>query len=151
MTNERFISEVFLECFCRAHRNLFGRLEIVTVVEYIVLRMRSALHESWTERKTVLQRCILQGSVSLKICTVSWMILLGCGQTFLLSYATRNCHMLKIGSIALVFYLWSVYVPRFLWLKEFLLMIDAWCSLQYHCSRHDLLEIWPSAIGTRHL
>ena len=58
VTHERFTIEVFLECFRRAHQSFFGMLEIVTVVEYIVLRMRSALHEAWTEGKTVLRRCI---------------------------------------------------------------------------------------------
>ena len=63
VVHERFTSEVFLECFRRAHQNIFGMLEIVTVVEYIVLRMRSALHDTWTEGKTVLRRCIRNGSV----------------------------------------------------------------------------------------
>ena len=63
VVHERFTSEVFLECFRRAHQNIFGMLEIVTVVKYIVLRMHSALHETWTEGKTVLRRCIRKGSV----------------------------------------------------------------------------------------
>ena len=44
-------SEIFLECFHQAHQNNFGLLEVLTVVEYIVLRMSSALHEAWTEGK----------------------------------------------------------------------------------------------------
>ena len=67
VTHERFISEVFLECFRRAHQNTFGMLEIVAVVEYIVLRMRSALHETWTEGKIVLRRSIRQGSVPVEV------------------------------------------------------------------------------------
>ena len=63
VVHERFTSEVFLECFRRAHQNIFGMLEVVTAVEYIVLRMRSALHDTWTEGKTVLRRCIRKGSV----------------------------------------------------------------------------------------
>ena len=63
VTHERFTSEIFLDCFRRAHQNVFGTLDIVTFVEYIVLRMPSALHEPRTEGKTVLRRCIRQGSV----------------------------------------------------------------------------------------
>ena len=32
--------------------------EVVTLVEYLVLRLRSALHEAWTEDFVVLCRCI---------------------------------------------------------------------------------------------
>ena len=65
VTHERFTSELFLDCFRRAHQKIFEMLEVVTVtvVEYIVLRMRSALHEPWTEGKAVLRRCICQGPV----------------------------------------------------------------------------------------
>ena len=39
-------------------------VELVTLVEYIVRRKKSALHEEWTEYKVVLRRCILKGAVA---------------------------------------------------------------------------------------
>ena len=44
VTHERFTSEIFLDCFRRVHQTIFGMLEIVMVVEYIVLWMPNALH-----------------------------------------------------------------------------------------------------------
>ena len=51
VTHERSTIEVFLECFRQAHQNTFGILEVVTAVEFVVLGMPSALHETWTEEK----------------------------------------------------------------------------------------------------
>ena len=54
--------EVLLHCFRQAHQVVFGMLELKTLVEYIVRRMKSALYEEWTENKVVLRRCVLKGA-----------------------------------------------------------------------------------------
>ena len=46
-----FDNSAILQCFRQAHQDVFGMVELVTLVEYIVRRMRSALHEEWTEDK----------------------------------------------------------------------------------------------------
>ena len=58
-----FDADLFLQCLRQAHQDLFGMLEVVTLVEYLVLRLRSALYEDWTEVCVVLRRCILKGKV----------------------------------------------------------------------------------------
>ena len=44
--------------FREPHQDFFGLLEVVTLVEYIILRMKSALPEDWTEDKVVVHCCI---------------------------------------------------------------------------------------------
>ena len=61
---QRFTEEVFLECFQRAHQDVFGMVEIVTLVEFIVQRMKSAVYEDWTEGKPLLRKCIRNGCVN---------------------------------------------------------------------------------------
>ena len=39
-------------------------VEVVTAKESIVLRMRSALHEEWTEGRVLLRKCIRSGTVN---------------------------------------------------------------------------------------
>ena len=46
---QRFTEEVFLECFQRAHQDVFGMVENGTLVEFIIQRMKSAVYEDWTE------------------------------------------------------------------------------------------------------
>ena len=60
----KFSSDVFLQCFRQAHQDVFGMVELVTLVEYIVVRMKSAMYEEWTEDKVVLRRCITKGVVA---------------------------------------------------------------------------------------
>ena len=59
-----FNGEVFLQCFRQAHQDVFGMVELITLIEYIVVRMKSAMYEEWTEDKVVLRRCILKGVVA---------------------------------------------------------------------------------------
>ena len=58
-----FDAEVFLYCFRLAHQEVFGDLETTTMVDYLVLRLRGALQESWCERVPNLRRCIVAGRV----------------------------------------------------------------------------------------
>ena len=61
---QRFTEEVFLECFQRAHQDIFGMVEIVTLVEFIIQRMKSSVYEDWTEGKPLLRKCIRNGHVN---------------------------------------------------------------------------------------
>ena len=74
VVHERFTSEVFLECFRRAHHNIFGMLEIVTVVEYIVLRMRSALQRLGLMGRQCCAVVFARVPFLLRICFVLWTI-----------------------------------------------------------------------------
>ena len=63
-----FLEETFLQCFRQAHHDVSRRLEITTVVEFIVHRMKSALYEDWTEGQVFLRKCVRNGSV--KFCVL---------------------------------------------------------------------------------
>ena len=68
---QSFIEDQFLEVFRQAHQDVFGMVAIVTLVEFVILRMRSAVYEDWTEGKTLLRRCIRQRSVPFRnLCSV---------------------------------------------------------------------------------
>ena len=61
---QSFSEEVSLQCFRQAHQDVFGLMEVVTIVDYVVQRLKSALNEEWTEDKPVLRKCVRQGSVN---------------------------------------------------------------------------------------
>ena len=61
---QAFNDEVFMQCFRQAHQFVFGKVELITFVEYIVRRMRSDLHEEWTEDRVVFRQCLLKGVAS---------------------------------------------------------------------------------------
>ena len=58
-----FDAEVLLYCFRLAHQEVFGGLETTTMVDYLMLRLRGALQESWCESVPNLRRCIVAGRV----------------------------------------------------------------------------------------
>ena len=60
---QAFNEEVFSQCFRQAHQDVFGLVEVVTIVDYVVQRLKSALYEEWTEDRPVLRKCVRQGSV----------------------------------------------------------------------------------------
>ena len=62
-----FNVEVFLHCFRLADQGTFGGLEVTTMVEFLVLRLRGALQESWLEGATALRRCVTVGRVSFNV------------------------------------------------------------------------------------
>ena len=64
MVVQRFTEEVLLQSFRQAHQDVFGMLEVVTAVEYVVLRLKSVVHEDWLEDKPCLRKCILAGVVN---------------------------------------------------------------------------------------
>ena len=61
---QAFSEDIFLQCFRQAHQDVFGLVEVVTIVEYVIQKIKRALHEEWTEDKTVLCKCVRQGSVN---------------------------------------------------------------------------------------
>ena len=59
----RFNEDVFMQCFRQAHQDIFGMLEVMTAVEYVVLRLKSVVHEDWVEDKPILKKAVRAGSV----------------------------------------------------------------------------------------
>ena len=53
-----FFCGVFLKCVQQAHQDVFGMLDIVTVIEYLMVRLRTALYEEWIDGHVTLQRCV---------------------------------------------------------------------------------------------
>ena len=60
---EKFDEEVFLRCVQQADQDIFGMVNVMTLVDYLLQRLKTALYEDWTEGKVVLRKCIRQGSV----------------------------------------------------------------------------------------
>ena len=58
-----FSFEQFLQFFRQAHQDVFGMLQITTLLNYVVQRLKTALHEEWTEDKLLLMKSIRQGYV----------------------------------------------------------------------------------------
>ena len=59
-----YSTEVFLHCYRAAHQEIFGLLELSTMVEFLMLRLRGALQESWMEDVPELCRCVITGKMS---------------------------------------------------------------------------------------
>ena len=60
-----FTSEVFLQYYRQAHQEIFGMLEVTTMVDFLMLRLRPALQEPWLEDLVTLRRSVLAGAVLL--------------------------------------------------------------------------------------
>ena len=60
----QFSEEVFLQCVRQAHQDVFGMVEVTSLVDYVILRLKSAVYEDWTEGKHLLRKCIRQGFVA---------------------------------------------------------------------------------------
>ena len=63
VVHQTFDEETLLQCVLQADKDVFGMVSIVTLVEYLIHRLKSALYEEWTEDKFVLRKCVRQGSV----------------------------------------------------------------------------------------
>ena len=59
-----FSPEVFLHCYRLAHQEIFGLLEVTTMVDFLMLRLRGALQEPWMEDLPELRRCVVAGKVA---------------------------------------------------------------------------------------
>ena len=58
-----FTVESFLQCFRQAHQAVFGMLEVTTMVDYLMLRLRCALQKPWLEDVCDLRSCVVAGRV----------------------------------------------------------------------------------------
>ena len=61
-----YIRDSLKRSSCRArqaHQDIFGMVEVTTIVEYVVHRLRNAVYEEWAEDKIVLCRCLPRVSV----------------------------------------------------------------------------------------
>ena len=58
-----FSEDVFLHCFRLAYQEVFGGLEVTTMIDFLVLRLRGALQESWLDDLPVLRRSVIAGRV----------------------------------------------------------------------------------------
>ena len=58
-----FNEETFIQFLRQAHQDIFGMVDIITIVEFLIQRLRNAVYEEWTEDKVVLCRCLRRGSV----------------------------------------------------------------------------------------
>ena len=59
----QFTEEVFLQCVRQAHQDVSGMVEMTSLVDYVVIRLKSAIYEDWTEGKVLLGRSVRQGFV----------------------------------------------------------------------------------------
>ena len=58
-----FSVDVFLHCCQLAHQEDFDGLETTTMIDYLMLRLRGAVQESWCEGVPCLRWCIVAGRV----------------------------------------------------------------------------------------
>ena len=61
---QEFSADVLLHCYRVAHQEIFGLLEVTTMVDFLMLRLRGALQEPWMEDLPELRRCVVAGKVS---------------------------------------------------------------------------------------
>ena len=54
----QFTEDVFLQCVRQAHQDIFGMVEVTSMVGYVVIRLKSAIYEDWTEGKVLLRKCV---------------------------------------------------------------------------------------------
>ena len=62
--HQQFSGEVFLHCVHQAHQDVFGMVEVTSLVDYVILRLKSAVYEDWTDDKVLLHKAIRQGFVA---------------------------------------------------------------------------------------
>ena len=55
--------DLFLHCYQLAHQEVSGVLETTTLSDYLMLRLRGAVQESWCEDVPCLSRCVVAGRV----------------------------------------------------------------------------------------
>ena len=75
-----FDEKTLLRCVLQADQDVFGMVSVITLVEYLVHRLKSALYEDWTEDKFILRNCIWQGSVEFADYLHFYLRLSICGQ-----------------------------------------------------------------------
>ena len=64
LVSKEFTVDLFLQCSREAHQHIFGMLEVTTMVDFLMLRMRGALQEPWMGDMLQLRQCVVAGKVS---------------------------------------------------------------------------------------
>ena len=59
-----FTDDDFIRGYRQADQEIFGRLDVTSIFDFLVLRLRGALQESWMEGAPTLRRCVLAGHVA---------------------------------------------------------------------------------------
>ena len=59
-----FADDDFIRGYRQADQEIFGRLDVTSMVDFLVLRLRGALQKWWMERAPTLRRCVLAGHVA---------------------------------------------------------------------------------------
>ena len=60
---QTFSEEVFLHCYREAHQDVFGMLEVTSMVDFLMIRLRGALQEPWMSDVPTLRRFFIAGQV----------------------------------------------------------------------------------------
>ena len=58
-----FASEMLIRCIRQAYQDVFSMVEMTTLVEYTIHRLKKAVYEDWMEERTTLCKSVRQGFV----------------------------------------------------------------------------------------
>ena len=56
LVHRQFTEVVFLQCLKYAHQDVFVMVEVTSLVDYVIIRLKSTVFEDWTESKCVAAR-----------------------------------------------------------------------------------------------
>ena len=59
-----FTEEIIFNCYRQPNHEVLGTMEVTTMLDYLMLRLKGALQEPWLEDATELRRCVAAGRVS---------------------------------------------------------------------------------------
>ena len=69
---QEFTDDSFLRGYRLAEQEIFGRLDVASVIDFVTLRLRGELQEAWMEGTPALRRCVLSGHVAFAdLCSVA--------------------------------------------------------------------------------
>ena len=92
-----FDSEMLIRCIRQAYQVVFSMVEVTSIVEYTILRLKTAVYEDWMEeRRRSCARVSVKGSWTLWIYGVCCLIWLSCGRLYVLLSNARAILKLKI-------------------------------------------------------
>ena len=140
--SQEFSEEAFLQCFREAHQEVFGMLEVTSMVDFLVLRLRGALQESWMEDVTVVRRCVVAGRLPFAdLCGfVTELILVW---KFVKEYVRyTGAQHLKSSTDRVSFVFFCISVPRFV---SFFGVLWGWQSLIVLLVRFDVVRFVSDA------
>ena len=61
-----FTKKMFVQIYQESHQSVLGELEVTSMIDFLVLRLRAALQEPWMEDVLTLRRCVVSGQVAFK-------------------------------------------------------------------------------------